>query len=114
MKVVYCAGPFRGKNSWEVEQNIRRAEELGFKVAEAGAFPIIPHTNCRFWNGTQTDQFWLDGTMAAMRKCDAVIFTPDYENSSGALLEEIDAIKRKQLRLYSIGQLKAWLLENPE
>lgn len=28
MKLLYIAGPFRGANSWEMEQNIRRAEEV--------------------------------------------------------------------------------------
>lgn len=28
MKVIYVAGPFRAPNSWEIEQNIRRAEAL--------------------------------------------------------------------------------------
>ncbi len=91
MKLAYIAGPFRAANAWLVEQNIRRAEELGFKVAGAGAFPIVPHTNCRFWNGTQTDEFWLEGTMEAMRRCDAVVFTDDYERSSGAVGEFAEA-----------------------
>lgn len=30
MKKIYIAGPYRGSNAWDVEQNIRMAEELGF------------------------------------------------------------------------------------
>ena len=32
MKVGYIAGPFRGPNSWEIENNIRRAETLALEV----------------------------------------------------------------------------------
>lgn len=91
MLICYVAGPFRGKNAWEVEKNIRAAEELGFSVAEVGAMPIIPHCNTRFFNGTLTDQFWLDGTMALLRKADVAIFTENWPVSSGARAERAEA-----------------------
>jgi hypothetical protein len=93
MKVVYVAGPFRGANGWKIEQNIRRAEELGIRVAEAGAMPLIPHANTRFFHGTCTDQFWLDGTMELLRRCDAIIMTENWEESSGAKSEYHLAMK---------------------
>jgi hypothetical protein len=48
MKFGYIIGPFRAPTVWQVEQNIRIAEELGFEVAQLGVFPIIPHANTRF------------------------------------------------------------------
>lgn len=89
--VIYIAGPFRGANAWEVEQNIRRAEELAFEVARLGAMPLCPHTNMRFSDRTLTAQFWLDGTMELMRRCDAVVFTKDWERSAGARGERAEA-----------------------
>lgn len=84
MKVIYIAGPFRGKHAWAVEQNIRHAEELAFEVACLGAMPMCPHTNTRFFDGTIDGQFWLDGTLEMMRRCDAVMLTDDWRASSGA------------------------------
>ena len=83
VKLVYIAGPFRGKNSWEVERNIRRAEELGMRVAEMGATPIVPHTMYRFWDGTLNDEFWLECCRRILDMCDAVVVTDSWENSSG-------------------------------
>ena len=93
MRVIYVAGPFRGKNAWEVEKNIRRAEEWSFKLAEAGWMFMCPHTNTRFFDGTQTDKFWLEGTLELMRRCDAVFVCEGYENSSGTLGEIEEAEK---------------------
>lgn len=36
MRIIYVAGPFRGSNAWEIEQNIRRAEAVGLAVAKVG------------------------------------------------------------------------------
>ena len=59
MKVVYIAGPFRGPNAWEIEQNIRRAESLALEVWRAGAAALCPYTNTRFFQGAAPDDVWL-------------------------------------------------------
>jgi hypothetical protein len=84
MKVIYIAGPFRAPTAWGIEQNVRRAEEVGLIVARAGAMPLIPHTNTRFFHGECTEQFWVDGTLELLRRCDGAIFIPGWEESSGA------------------------------
>lgn len=92
MIVVYVAGPFRGANSWEMEQNIRRAETLALDVWRAGFAAICPHTNTRFFQGAADDEVWLEGDLAIMAKCDAVLMTPDWERSRGATEERRKAI----------------------
>jgi hypothetical protein len=109
MKVVYVAGPFRGPNAWEVEINIRAAECLGYRVAEIGAMPVIPHANSRFFNGTLTDRFWLDGTLELLLRCDAAIFTDDWKRSSGATKEHAICKDLEIPCFYDIGDLDAWL-----
>lgn len=109
MKIVYVAGPFSGKDSWEVENNIRRAEELGYQVALAGAMPLIPHTNTRFFNGTKDYQFWIEGTLELLRRSDAVIFTLDWERSSGARGEHREALRLGLPIFYTVGKLQYWL-----
>lgn len=84
MKVIYVAGPYRGDNAWEIEQNIRRAESLSLEVWKAGFAAICPHANTRFFQGVLYDDVWLNGDIAILKKCDAILMTPDWQKSSGA------------------------------
>jgi len=88
MKVVYVAGPFRGPNSWEIEQNIRRAESLSLEVWRAGFACICPHTNTRFFQGAADDSVWLEGDIEIMKRVDGVLMTPDWKRSQGATIEK--------------------------
>lgn len=86
--LVYVAGPYRGKTPWDVEQNVRRAEALGFEVARLGAYPVIPHTNTRpHFEHLHGDKWWLDSTLALLARCDAAVFTANWEQSVGAKAE---------------------------
>ncbi len=106
MKIIYIAGPFRAKTAWGIEQNIRRAEEIGLLVAQAGAMPLIPHTNTRFFHGECTEQFWIDGTMELLRRCDAAVFIPGWGKSSGANGEFNEAASRRMKTLdMSLGSV---------
>lgn len=111
MKVVFVCGKFRGANAWDVENNIRRAEELGFAVAELGAMPMIPHTNTRFFNGTLTDEFWLAGTTELLKRCDALITVPNYPDSEGARAEIRYALDHDIPVFHSLVRLGLWLIE---
>ena len=92
MKRIYIAGPYRGANAWEVERNIRRVEELGFRVAEMGGLSVIPHTMYRYWDGTLTDDFWLACGIKLLDVCDAVCVVTGYANSRGTLAEINSAV----------------------
>lgn len=109
MKVVYVAGPYRGPSAWAVECNIRRAEELGMRVAELGAMPLIPHTNTRFFNGTLDDRFWLLGTIELLRRCDAAIFVRNWKRSTGAMEEHAECLRRGLPVFYQPRELAKWL-----
>lgn len=85
--VVYIAGPFRAPTPWDLEQNIRRAEEVALEVARAGAMPLCPHANTRFFNGQCTDEFWLNGTMELLRRCDALVTVDGWSQSEGSISE---------------------------
>ena len=111
MKVVYVAGKFRGKTAWDVAENVRAAERVGFAVAAAGAMPLIPHANTAHLDGTLTGQFWLDGTMELLRRCDAVMMVPGWPDSKGALAEREEA-NRLGLPVFDAGDyenLDVWL-----
>jgi nucleoside 2-deoxyribosyltransferase len=105
MLVVYVAGPFRGANSWEMEQNIRRAEELALEVWRAGFACISPHLNTRCFQGVLPDQVWLDGDLAILKKCDVLLMTPDWKRSAGATAEHEYALQLGMPVYHSLQEL---------
>jgi len=112
MQLVYIAGPFRAATAWEIEQNVRRAEELALEVARAGAMPVCPHTNTRFFHGQCTDEFWLAGTLELLRRCDAVVAAYGWERSSGSRAEIETAFKLGTpvfLAATSMDSFKEWV-----
>lgn len=109
MKVIYVAGPFRGPNSWAIENNIRRAEALSLDVWKLGAAAICPHTNTRFFQGAAPDHLWLDGDLAILAKCDAILMTPDWSRSTGATAEKEFAEARGIPVFRTIEALARWL-----
>lgn len=110
--VVYVAGPFRGPNHWEIEQNIRRAEALALDVWRIGCAVICPHSNTRFYQGAAPDDVWLQGDLEMMARCDYVLMTEDWQRSSGARAEHQYALENGQHIVYSIDELIAALNEN--
>lgn len=107
--VVYVAGPFRGPDSWAIECNIRRAETLALEVWRLGAAAICPHTNTRFYQGAAPDAVWLDGDLAILAKCDAVLLTPDWQRSSGARAE-VDFARARGIPVFeTLDELRLWL-----
>lgn len=108
MKVVYIAGPFRGKDSWEMECNIRRAETLALEVWRAGYAALCPHTNTRFFQGAAPDEVWLDGTLALLMKCDVVVLTPDWRKSRGAKAEVLHALRNGIPVFECLQDLQSW------
>lgn len=87
LPLIYIAGPFRGPTPWDVEQNIRRAEVVGLQIAACGGYPVIPHSMTRYFDKQLTDQFWLDGTMALLVRCDAIFLCRQWQRSTGATAE---------------------------
>lgn len=111
MRLVYVAGPFRGPDSWAMESNIRRAEALALDAWRAGAAVICPHANTRFFQGSAPDSVWLDGDLEILRRCDAILLTPDWERSAGARAEKDEAERCGMAVLRDIEDLRAWLAE---
>ena len=109
MKVVYIAGPFRGPNAWEIEQNIRRAEALALEVWRLGAVALCPHTMNRFFSGAAEDHIWLNGDLELLTRCDAVLLAPNWRSSTGALAERDLAVFRGMPVFYDLVQVEHWL-----
>ena len=71
LPVIYIAGPFRAINSWEVEQNIRHAEEVALEVWRSKAVALCPHTMHRFFQGYLYPSF-TGNTVRKFRSPEAV------------------------------------------
>jgi nucleoside 2-deoxyribosyltransferase len=99
MAVVYIAGPFRARTAWGFAENIRAAERLGLEVTRLGMMPLIPHANTAHFHGELPDKFFLDGTMELLRRCDAVMLTPNWATSSGAR-DEVDEAERLKIPVF--------------
>jgi hypothetical protein len=110
-RVVYIAGPFRGASYWQQEQNVRRAEELALEVWRMGAAAVCPHTITRFYQGELPDAVWLDGDIAVMLRCQAVLMLPDWPRSSGATEERRVALEAGIPVFETLDDLRAWLDE---
>lgn len=117
MKVVYVAGPFRSASAyvpgqqdcWGIQQNVMRAMELALEVWRLGAAAVTPHANTMFYQNAAPDNVWLDGDIAILDKCDAMIMTPDWRRSSGACNEEAHARGKGIPVFYDLVQLEEWL-----
>lgn len=117
MKLVYVAGPFRaitakGKNNcWQVQRNIMAAMELALEVWKTGHAALCPHANTMFFQDADgiVDDVWLEGDLEMLRRCDAVLVTPDWQRSSGARAEVAKASEWGIPVFFNIEQLKAWL-----
>lgn len=109
MKVIYIAGPFRGKSAWDIECNIRRAETLALEVWRFGCAALCPHTNTRFFQGAAEDAIWLDGGIELLRRCDAVLLVEGWENSSGTCEEIIAAVDAGIPVFASMNRLAIWI-----
>jgi nucleoside 2-deoxyribosyltransferase len=111
--VVYVAGPFRASpdqsDQWAQTQNIRQAEALGLEVWRMGAAAVVPHLNTSHFQGTLPDTVWLDGDLAILSKCDAVLLTPDWAKSHGATAERTFALERGIPVFESIDELRVWV-----
>jgi len=108
-KVVYVAGPFRADSHWDIEQNIRRAEELSLEIWKAGGAGLCPHANTRFFQNAAPDDVWLIGDLAMLAKCDALLMTNDWKRSSGAREEHDFFEKTGRPIFYKIDDLRSWL-----
>jgi hypothetical protein len=106
MKIVYIAGKFRGPTGWVVAENIRAAERVGIEVARLGFMPLIPHANTAHFDGEMNDDFWLQGTLELLRRCDLIVMVPGWENSTGARGELALAGELKMPIFLSIEDLR--------
>lgn len=126
MKLIYIAGPYRpytcADGTWVgTPMNIRNAEVTAVNLVNAlgryGLFPVVPHLNTRdFENQVEQndDQYFLDGTMAMLERCDAVLLTmPNADEVSSGTKAEVHRAHQLGIQVYrSFDSLRRAAQEN--
>lgn len=108
MLLVYVAGKYRASTEWELEQNIRRAEEIARQLWAEGFAVICPHKNTAHFGGVLEDpqednELWLMGDFEMVKRCD-VLFR--MEGKSNGADREVALAKEKGIPVfYSLSQL---------
>lgn len=83
MKVVFISGKYRG----DVKANIEHAKQAAIKIWKSGDVALCPHMNTAFFDGICPDETWLEGDIELMKRCDAVYFLSNWQDSEGAKVE---------------------------
>ncbi|MCL3537631.1 hypothetical protein ACH6YM_24845 [Klebsiella pneumoniae] len=126
MKLIYIAGPYRpyteADGTWVgTPMNIRNAEVTAVNLVNAlgryGLFPLVPHLNTRdFENQVEQndDQYFRDGTMALLERCDAVLLTmPNADVVSVGTKAEVHRAYQLGIQVYrSFDSLRRAAQEN--
>lgn len=126
MKLIYIAGPYRPYTNAhgalvDTAHNIRNAEVTAVNVVNElghlGLFPVVPHLNTRdFENQVELydDRYFLDGTMAMLERCDAVLLTmPNADEVSSGTKAEVHRAHQLGVQVYrSFDALRRAAQEN--
>jgi hypothetical protein len=93
VRLIYVAGKFTAPDRAGVQRNIAAAVAIGLEIARLGAMPVIPHANTSHPNfeAIQPYMFWIDGTLELLRRSDACVMVPGWEESNGAKGERAEA-----------------------
>ncbi len=99
MRIVFVAGPYRAATENGVHENIGRARAVALPLWRPGVMVFCPHLNSAFMGGAQPDRVFLDGALAMLAKCDAVVLVPGWERSTGTQAE-IELANRLGIPVY--------------
>lgn len=108
LPVVYVAGPYRAATPAGIELNIQAARAMGLQAIRRGWAPIIPHCNFALLDLLDPnigDSFWLTATMEHMRRSDAVLLVPGWQNSTGTQAEVREASRLNIPVYHSLNQM---------
>lgn len=107
MPLVYVAGPVRAATTWDMEKNIRRAEEISRTLLEMGFAPICPHSMFRFFGDNPRERI-LEATIEQMVRCDAVFVVGNWQESQGTSHEIRIATERAIPVFYQLDKILDW------
>lgn len=107
--LLYLAGPYRAGHDRTIDDNIASARRHARHIARIGVhYPVTPHLNTAHFDGLASDDFFINGTMELMLRCDAVLMLPGWESSEGAEGEATMAAKRAMMVFYDLDAYCRW------
>jgi hypothetical protein len=112
MKMIYTAGPMSAPTAWEIEQNIRTAEEIALKILKMGAAVYCPQTQGRFYANEMPWEEWIKRDLEVLKRCNAIFMLPNWKDSKGAIAEFDQAARLGMKILYGLGEVAAYLKED--
>lgn len=105
--LIYVSGPYSAPTPEEVAANVERARAAACELMRLGYAVICPHTMTAGWEreGLTYEQF-IAADLEIVRRCDAVLLLPGWEDSKGALAEKAMAERAGVLTFPSISNLR--------
>jgi hypothetical protein len=99
------------QDSWGIQQNIMAAMALALEVWSAGGAAVCPHANTFCYQNSLPDEVWLEGDLAILARCEAVLTLPTWERSQGARAEVKFAEERGIPVFGTVAELERWMFE---
>lgn len=89
MRIVYIAGPYRGKTYNEIEANIRQAEAAAIVLWDAGFGAFCPHLNTAHFEvkSTALPEAYLQLDLRMLEACTDILMLPGWRDSEGSRRE---------------------------
>lgn len=112
MRLIYTAGPMSAPTAWEVEKNIRAAEEVALQILKMGAAVFCPATQGRFYQGELPWEEWIKRDLEVLDRCDAIFMLLNWKDSKGATAEYDYAKAHGIPRLFGLGEVAIFLKEH--
>ena len=95
MKLVYVAGPYRGKDWAEIENNIQHAKAASIRLWKQGYSVFCPHLNTAHFDGLVPDDTFLAGDIEILGRCDCIFMLKNWQDSAGSRAEYQYAIEHR-------------------
>ena len=116
MKVVYVAGPYTAATEELKQVNIRMASITARELWANGCSVICPHLNTRDFElapetSSLSHNVWIEGDLAIIARCDAVVLLPGWEGSHGARQEVLYALQKGKPVYHSQRMEELWQMD---